>query len=226
MNLQDIVKILRKRIFLIICLITVFTGIAAIISYFFLTPVYQAQTQILVNQKEHTNNNYVLPEQVETDLQLINTYNVIIKSPAILNKVIKKLDLKVTSEKLTKQITVSNESNSKVVNIRVRNTDPAKAVEISNTIAEVFKKEIPVLMNVDNINILSPAKLTKNPIPVKPNQLMNIVIAAFIGLLIGGGLAFLLEFYDTTIKSEMDLESLGLPVMGVVSSINQEKDFR
>ncbi|RUL55165.1 YveK family protein [Lysinibacillus antri] len=222
-SLLNILKIIRKWMLLIISLVFVCSGISAIISYYVLPPIYEAETQILVNQK--TNGQEYAWSQLETDLQLIDTYNVIIKSPVILNKVINKLNLKTTPESLSGQIYVLNEDNSKVVNIRVEDESPLQSVEIANMVAEVFKEEIPTLMNVDNISILSVAKLSENPSPVKPNKLLNVAIAAVIGLMLGIGLAFLFAFLDTTIKTEQDIEEiLALPIMGIVSSIS-EKDL-
>lgn len=103
--------------------------------------------------------------------------------------------------------------------------NPEQAVLIANTIADVFKVEIPLLMNVDNINILSAAKLSERPIPVKPRKLINIAIGAAIGLMLGVALALLLEKLDTTIKSEKDVEELlNMPIMGIVSSISLKKE--
>ena len=145
----------------------------------------------------------------------------IIKSPAILSKVIEQLDLNITPEQLTNQITVSNEQNSQVVNISVQDKNAVHAVDIANTVVKVFQQEIPVLMNVDNVNILAPAILPENPSPVKPNKMLNVAIAAVIGLMLGVGLAFLLEYLDTTIKTEQDVEDvLGLPIIGLISPIS------
>ena len=222
-SLIEILKIIQKRLFLILSLVFVCSVISAIISYYVLPPIYEAETQILVNQK-NSGQEYGW-SQLETDLQLIDTYNVIIRSPVILTKVIEKLKLNTTPESLAGQINVSNADNSKVVNIRVEDESPLKSVEIANTVAEVFKEEIPSLMNVDNISILSVAKLSENPSPVKPNKLINVAIAAIIGLMLGVGLAFLLAFLDTTIKTEQDIEEiLALPIMGIVKSIS-EKDL-
>ncbi|MFP3813514.1 capsular biosynthesis protein, partial [Bacillus sp. SIMBA_005] len=68
---------------------------------------------------------------METDLRLINTYNVIIQSPAILSKVISRLHLDSTPEKLKEQITVSSASNSQVVNIAVQDKQADMAVNIA-----------------------------------------------------------------------------------------------
>ncbi|MGG0657179.1 YveK family protein [Rummeliibacillus pycnus] len=223
-KLSDLLKILKGHAFLIIAITAVSIGIAVIISYFVLTPIYTADTQILVNQKYEKSDQYVASSQIDADLQLINTYNVVIKSPVILSKVIEQLDLDTTPDKLTDQITVLNTSDSQVLTIQIEDTKASRAVEISNTLAEVFKKEIPALMKVDNINILSYAKLSENPIPTKPNKLLNMMIAAVIGLMIGIGIAILIETFDTRIRSEQEIEEiLGLPIIGLVSPIIEKK---
>lgn len=222
-SLQEVIKIIRKRWLLIISLVVISVGISVGISFYVLTPIYQAQTQILVNQKGGLSDVYAW-QSIETDLRLINTYNVIITNTAILTPVIDELNLDVTSEELSKQISVSNESDSKVVNISVQDPDPSRAVEISNTISEVFKETVPELMKVDNITILSEAKLSDNPSPVKPNKILYIFITAVFGLMLGVSFAILLEILDTTIKTEKDIEDiLGLPIMGVIGLIAKEK---
>lgn len=221
-SLQEIIKILKKHMGLILAT-TIGAGvIAAIISFFILTPIYQADTQILVSQQSDNQQNLTTNE-IQSNLQLINTYNVIIKSPAILSIVIDELDLDMTPGGLTNKIIVSNANNSQVVNISVQDEQEYMAVDIANTVAEVFQKEIPKLMNVDNVNILSAAVYSENPSPVKPNKMLNIAIALIVGLMIGVGIAVLLEFLDVTVKTESEVEELlGLPVLGMISTIKAE----
>ena len=225
MSLQDILKIVKGRLLLIISLTIVAVSIAVVISFYILTPIYQAQTQILVNPKGDSEEVYSYSwSQIETDLQLINTYNDIIKSPVILSKVIEDLQLATTPGQLSNQISLSSKDGSKVLYIKVLDEDPELAVNIANTTVQIFKEEIPLLMNIDNINILSEATLSENSTPVSPNKKRNIAIGAVIGIMLGIGLAFLLEFLDTTIKDEKDVEEiLGTPIMGMVGSIQLEK---
>ena len=222
-SLQDIFRTIRKRAGMIISLTVLSIIVAAIISFYVLTPIYQASTQILVNQQK--TDQQIQTTEIQTNLQLINTYNVIIKSPAILSKVIERLDLEMTPSQLANQITVSNAQNSQVVDVSVQDELAFRAVDIANTTAQVFQEQIQVLMKVDNVNILSPALLPENPSPVKPNKMLNIAIATVLGLMIGVGLAFLLEYLDTTVKTESDVEELlQLPIIGLVSPID-DKDL-
>ncbi|WP_342560324.1 Wzz/FepE/Etk N-terminal domain-containing protein [Psychrobacillus sp. FSL W7-1457] len=224
-TIQDIFKTIKKRLSLIVILTIIALAISAIVSYVVLTPIYQSSTQILVSQ-EKTEVNSFSSQDIETNLQLINTYNVIIKSPAILSLVIDELDLNTTAAALTNKITVSNAEDSQVVNITVQDPDPQKAVDIANKTAEVFQTQIKTLMQVNNVSVLTPAVLGDNPTPVKPDPMLNMAIAAVIGMMLGVGLAFLLEYLDTTVKTEEDIEEiLQLPVLGLISNIS-EKDLQ
>jgi capsular exopolysaccharide synthesis family protein len=53
--------------------------------------------------------------------------------------------------------------------------------------------------------------------PVKPNKLLNIALGVIIGLAIGIGLAFFIEYLDTSVKTIDDVErALQSPVLGVI----------
>ncbi|KAA0958763.1 YveK family protein [Planococcus kocurii] len=221
-SLQDLFKTLKKRAGLIALLTILAITIAGVVSFLVLTPMYETSTQILVNQ-EATEASQLTNQNIQTDLQLINTYSVIIKSPAILDEVSSQLGLDMSVEQLNSKITVATAENSQVVNVTVQDEDPALAVDIANTTAKVFEGEIKELMNVDNVSILSPAVLKENPSPVAPNPMLNMAIAAVIGLMLGVGIAFLLEYLDTTIKTEQDIEDiLGVPLLGVISPIKED----
>lgn len=221
-SLQELFATLKKRLGLIIILTALAVIIAGVVSYNFLTPIYQTNTQILVSQ-EKSEASQLLNQNIQTDLQLINTYSVIIKSPAILDQVSEELELDLSSDLLTNKITVSNAENSQVVDISVQDPDPAIAVDIANTTAAVFQEEIQDLMKVDNVSILSYAALKENPAPVAPNPMLNMAIAAVVGLMLGVGIAFLLEYLDTSMKNEQDIEDvLGMPLLGVISPINED----
>lgn len=224
-SLQELFKVLRKRLLMIVSIMILSVSIAGAVSYYFLSPIYQASTQVLINQSKAETSPFSSSD-IQINLELINTYSVIIKNPAILAKVIEKLDLNTTPEKLYANIRVNSEQNSQVVNITVQDTKLQRAVDIANMTVGVFQEEIVKLMNVDNVNILSPAVDVGNEKPIKPDPILNMAIAAVVGLMLGVGLTFLLEYLDTTIKTEQDIETLtGLPILGIISPIT-EKDIK
>jgi len=58
---------------------------------------------------------------------------------------------------------------------------------------------------------------TPNMVPAKPNVKLNLAIGAIVGLIFGVGLAFFLEYLDTSVKSLEDVERyLEVPVLAVI----------
>ncbi|MGF7069758.1 capsular polysaccharide biosynthesis protein [Priestia megaterium] len=218
-SLRELFAVLRKRLWLIVLITIIAATVSAVISFFVLTPVYESKTQILVNQAKNDEQLYS-NQTVQTNVQLINTYNDIITSPVILDKVIKELKLDKSAGDLSGQIQVTSAQDSQVAQIVVQDTSAKRAADIANTTASVFQKQVPKLMNVDNVKVLSKAMLSESASPVKPQPLMNIAIGIVVGLMVGIGLSFLLEYLDNTLKTEQDIENLlELPVMGVVTTI-------
>ncbi len=167
-------------------------------------------------------------QDIDTNLQLISTYNVIIKSPAILTEVINELGLDETVQSLNDRISVSSIEESQVVTLSVQDESMQQAVLIANTTAKVFEQEIRNLMRVDNVNILAAATMPLVAEPVKPDPLFNMAVGAIIGFMLGTGLAIVLDQLNTTLRTEEDIEELlGLQVLGVVSPVgDMEKSDR
>lgn len=219
-SLQELFQVLKKRLFLIITITLAAVAVSAAVSYFVLTPVYEVKTTMMAygaDKKLESDSNSLT--EIQTNLKLINTYNDLIKSDKILEKVLNELELDMTMGQLAKKINVSNNKESHVIYISVKDTDPYRAAEIANMTAQILEKEIQQEMNA-SIKQWSKAKVSENQAPVEPKPLLNIAIAAVIGLMLGVGLAFLLEFLDNTIKTEQDIENtLELPVIGVIMDI-------
>ena len=71
-------------------------------------------------------------------------------------------------------------------------------------------------IKVSNVSIVQPATFT--PLPVRPKKKLIVLVSMFLGLLGGLGLAFILEFFDESLKSQEDVRRrLGLPVLATFS---------
>jgi capsular polysaccharide biosynthesis protein len=221
-SLFEFIHILKKRWKLIVASILSAALISSLISFYVLTPIYQASTLILVNQKNSENKLDLT--QLGNSVELINTYSVIIKSSTILSKVIDELELSQTVEQLNQNITISSQENSQVFSMTVEDSKPERAVEIANSVSETFQKEIKGIMSVDNVSILAKAELKENPVPVKPNHLFTITLAVVVGLLLGTGIGLLIELMDKTLKDEQDVaDYLGLPILGSIQKVSEKE---
>jgi capsular polysaccharide biosynthesis protein len=217
-SLKELTAIIKKRLGMIIATSLLLAVLSGIFTFFFITKEYQVSTQFLVNQQQTDQTNTINQGDIRTNIELINTYNVIIKSSRILEEVVNELDLDLSASQLGSKISVANENQSQVVTVTVRDTNPLRAEDIANTTVDVFQEEIFELMNVDNVSVLNRANAGLNPSPVSPNLTLNIAIAFVLGVMLSIGLTFLLEYLDTSVKIEEDIENyLDLPVIGTVA---------
>src|SRR5690625_395757 len=113
-SLKEIFEVIKKRLLLIISFTIGAALIAAVLSFFVLTPIYQSNTQFIVNQSNQDQQGQMQVDHntIRTNVELINTYSVIISSRAILDEVINELNLSYTPGQLNDKISVSSEQSS------------------------------------------------------------------------------------------------------------------
>ena len=104
-------------------------------------PVYSATATLLVNQSQSTVNatDYA---SIITSERLARTYTELLRTPRMLDQVIDKLNLPVTSGRLAGQIQVQLVRDTQLLRVTVEDTDPTMAADIANTLAQVFEQNI------------------------------------------------------------------------------------
>lgn len=219
-SLKEIFETLRKHVITI--LISMFAGLAisGIVTFFILTPKYSSQAQLIVTLPQSDTAN------VNTNLQMINTYKDMIVSDLVLNEVKDRLEtednVKMTAGQIKDAISVNQSQNSQMFSIQATSTNAVTAQQIANTTSQVFQENAKDVMNVDKISIISGA--VANTTPVSPNNKLNLVIGLVLGMMVGVGLAFLFELLDRTVKDEKYVtDTLGFPILGTVPEMSSKE---
>lgn len=219
-SIRDILKVIRKNIWMILVIIMIAVGATFAMVNFVLTPEYKATTQILVVQNTDKKDSNVQNSEVQANLQMVSTYSAMIKSPLVLDKVSEELNGQYSTGALSKKIVTSNDQNSQVLNIQVTDDNQRMAAAIANQTAMTFKENLPVIMKDKSVTIMSPAKVLKHPQPVFPNKSMFYLMSIIAGIIIAGIACFLREILDNTVKTEEEIiEKFDLTVLGVISKI-------
>lgn len=215
-DLREIFQILRKYIAILIIVPVVFAIIGALVSIYFIDPVYESSTTLIVRQNKNSDEQISITD-VNLSKSLVYTYAEMAKSKTVLENTKNSLEL---TELNGRNITVSPVKDTQILKVSVQNTDPKLAMDIANTLVEEFTDEIVRITKTDNVAVVDYATLPLEPI--KPNKLMNTAIAAVLGEMILVMLIFLKEYLDNTIKSEKDIEKyLGISVIGTIPNFNQ-----
>ncbi len=219
-SLGEIFAILKQRLGSIIVWSMAGLLLAALYTFFFVTPTYQSTSKIVVNQTQNSEQ-AITNTDIQTNLSLINTYQGIIKEPIILEDVITNTNSDLTVPELRNKLTVQTEDTSLVFGITITDENPFKAAELANATSVSFEEKIGSILDVNSVTILSQA--VANPNPVSPNTPMNLVLGLLVGMMIGVGLAFLAEFMDKTVKDEKFIEQLGWSNLGSVLLMSEEE---
>lgn len=213
-DLSKILHILKKYIWLLILSPLILLALSVFITFVLIKPQYEATTQILVNQ-EKAQDPIQQQQNVQGTLQQVNTYAEIVNSPRILEKVAKNLNNKYSVSSLKNKVEVQSSAQSQVITVNVSAYSKSEAEKIANELIKVYKKEMPEIMDINNVSILSKADGTAKQ--VSPNIPMNLFLGFILGLILALLFIFMKELTDTRIKDEQDIEDhLKLPVLGSI----------
>lgn len=222
-SIKQLLDLLRKRLGLIIVGGIVGLLISGLLAFFILTPKYDSQAQLVVTlpQTETTNAN-----DVNTNLQMINTYKDIITGDLVTKEVSEKLKsdygIDLSASELKSTVKVEQNQNSQMFSIIATSTSPREAANIANVTAETFQANAKDVLNVDRISIISSAVAPSNP--VSPNKKLMLAIGLVLGLMVGIMLAIILELLDRTVKdSKVLTEEFGLTILGNVPAMTTKE---
>ncbi|BBI31788.1 capsular polysaccharide biosynthesis protein CpsC [Cohnella abietis] len=216
-------RILWKRVWVIVIVTVLLCGATGVYSFLKDIPIYQASSKLIVNTSDRQDGKTGLDfNQISSNLLLIETYKEIITARTILEKVIAENPglVKDTNE-LSSKISVGSSSRSQVMSITVKDESYTKAVQLVNAVSEVFQRETPNIMSVNNVTILTKADMLDPAVKVSSGIMFKVVIAFVLALMISIVLIFVWEYMDDTFKSERDVSRLGVPTLAVISHIKR-----
>jgi len=235
-ELQDYLRVISKYKWLIM-FCTMLCVATALFVTANMTPIYESSIQLLVNQSQSYAAGYPSAADAYQSIlmseRLAKTYSQMIQSRSTANKIIEKTGVSLTPAELINKINAEPIRDTQLIKVTVEDENPARARLIANATGEVFKKTVEdIELNglskksrpLISITVVEPA-ITPSA-PIKPKPVLNLVLALFIGLASSTGLAFLLNYLDTTIKDTDEAERIsGLISLGQIPVIPKGKEL-
>ena len=160
---------------------------------------------------------------VTLNSKLVATYSELVKSKNVLRQVISNLGIKVNEEDLKNNITVSSVKETELIEITVSDENASYAAKIANEIAKVFTAKVGEIYNINNVHVVDEAEVSTNPSNI--NHTKDIVIFAFIGIVISVMYVLIANMLDTTVKTQEDIEkAIKIPVLANIPIYNMEME--
>lgn len=215
-RIEDILEILRKRWKMIICITSIAVVFTTIVSFFVITPKYQASTKVFIGKENTTNieqgyNN----NDVQMYQKLLKTYSEVIQTNDLVDRAVTKLGVDIEAEDILKNLTATPRADTQILEIQYTDKDNIFAKNLVESLTKEFIESSKELIPNGNVKIIETVKVPEEPI--SPNKKMNIAISFLLGLMVSAGFSFLIEFMDNTFKTKEQLEDvLGIPVLGAI----------
>ena len=213
-SISEIIDAVKKRWKIIVLTTVLATVVSGIFSFFVISPTYEASTKIFIGKEGAESEGYNSSD-VSMYQNLIKTYSELIKTKDLVNKAINNSQYDLSVNNVLNGITVNTLTGTQILQISYQSKSPSVAKNILESITNEFITKAEELVPNGNVKILESVELPKNP--VAPNKTMNIAIAFILGMMVGFGIVFLLEYLDNTYKNKEQLEKdLDIPVLGVI----------
>lgn len=218
----DVLSLLRtiwRKKFLILLTAILTTGLAFAYSAFLVTPQYDSTTRLYVVNQSSDNGAVITTQDLQAGSFLVQDYKEIILSQDVLKNVTTTLGI---TEDIKDKITVTIPTDTRILSITVRDSDPDQAATIANTLRDEAAKKIIEVTKVSDVTTLEAALPAENP--STPQTKRNLVLGFVAGAFLATALVLALEVLDDRVKRPQDIEEgLGMTLLGVVPQAEKLK---
>lgn len=207
LDLKELFNIFWSRKVYIILITVIFILMGIVYTLTMVKPKYKAETSLLLAKIEtstETGKDSITSTEITLNQKLISTYSELIKKKSVLRPVIENLNLNVSEEALSKNISIKLSNDTEIIEITVINKYPEDAAAIANEVAKVFTEKVAEYYNINNVNVVDKAEVPDAPYNI--NHTKDVVTFAFIGIVVSAVYALLANMLDTRIKSSEDIE--------------------
>lgn len=216
-DLMEILKQLKTHIRSIILTTLLIALLAGVITVFVIPKKYESTVRLYLKPDSTTGvSDY---SQVNANNLLVNNYVEMIKGNNITEKAA--TALKINQAVVSSSLVVTNETNTQVISITSKTTDPALSKRIVDQVTKTFRDEVRENLNVTNITIIDNSKIATSP--VSPSLPKNLAIGALAGALLSIAYVIIRMLMDTRIHNKDEAEQyLGIPNLGAVPFIDNK----
>lgn len=219
-DLIEILRVMIKKLPMMIAVGLLTAMIAFLGSTFLITPEYESTTKIyILNKQDNANVTY---SDLQMGTQLTKDYEELIQSRFVLEEVIQQLDLDMGYTTLKSKVSVSTLTDTRIISIKVKDQNPAMAMNIANAIRDAASVHITNVMDIEAVNVAEIANMPTAK--AGPNVQKNTMVGGMLGVLLVAAVTVIVYLMDDTIKTADDVEKyLNLSTLALIPMKENEK---
>ena len=222
-TLKDILTVLKKRIYLIVIVVILFTGVAALYSYLTVKPIYNTSTTLFIGKSSSDGQSDYSSNDVVLYRELMGTYAGLVGSEDLINRALINNNIDASSRQILGNLTIKQVENSQFLQLSIKTGDKYLGVDVLDAITSEFIKTSKELIPNGLISVVNTPKVPEGSINrgVKTYSLMGFLIGCIFGIC----LSIIFEVFDNSIKSIEDIEKeIGIPILGTIPVCKDKKE--
>ena len=157
-------------------------------------------------------------QELTASQQYVTSYAEILKSRPLAELVVQKTGSPLTASELSEKTETRILPDTRLIEVTVTDTNALRAETYVNQLVDSFVADEGNLFGGGGAITASVFERALRPTePVSPKPLQNGVIGGLLGLMLGVGIALVLEQLDTTLRNKEDVEKILAPVPVIAS---------
>lgn len=218
-------QVIRRRLWIIVLVAAV---VVAAVGGFSLQqrPEYQGSIKILIGQEQVKGVSDNIDSEVQGLQQLTTTMAEAVRTRPVAEDVIGRLGLSISTDSFLDSMSVEQVAETQFIEVSYEDFSPERAQLVANVIGEEFEKRVAEespSASAITVDVWESAALPVDP--VSPNPVRNMLLAIVLGLMLGVGLAFLLDYrLSDGMGSPIEAEKVsGVPTYGTIPTFKVRK---
>lgn len=227
-DLMELMQVLWSKAIIIVlaailCAVSVFA-----VEKLFITPQFTSETKMLVLARQ--NDGTLSSGDITISNSLTQDYVELIKTREVTENTIRQLGLTadgkpMTHEQLLEKIDVEQITSTRIITIKVDDSNPELARQIADTVRELAAAHIKSVTDTEAVNVADYANLPDEP--SSPHKVRDCVIGAVVGFVLACAVILIIHITDNTIKNGDDVERyLNVSVLGTIPISENDRKKR
>jgi receptor protein-tyrosine kinase len=221
-SLKDLVRTLRKRIWIVLLAIVLIEGLAVTRSLME-EPTYEASIKILIGQRSDVNPT-MAPSVLDLQ-QLTLTMAQAITTRPIAEAATKRLNISMSPETVLANLSAEALEETQFIEVTYTDSNPQSAQLVVNAVGEAFSEQVSrVSLSTNAVAATVWERATVPVVPISPHPVRSAFWGLVIGAMLGVGLAFVLEILDDSWRSPEEAEQIsGVLTLGVIPAFAPQR---
>lgn len=219
-GIRDIILALKKQWIVILLIFIIFAVSSAIYTMYFVSPVYAGTTKVSIGKPSEGDQSYNASDITNFN-GLVDVFSEYIKTNDFVSKALESAGLDYNPREVLGGIQTTSGTSTPTITLIYSSTDIDKTRKVLEALSKYFINHSSDYINNTGVRTLESVYVSDYP--VSPNIKKNVFLGALCGFVLGVGLALVIDFANTKIIGEDDINKvIKQPVIGDIPRVNKK----